>query len=747
VKARSIFILVLFAISSFKCIAVESSAWKPVSGHIMTRWAKYVSPSNAHPEYPRPTMVRGEWMNLNGLWDFAITKKQDSMPTVFEKSKILVPYPVESALSGVGHIVEPDERVWYRRTFLLPRTWIGRRILLHFGAVDWDTTVYVNGKEIGRHTGGYDPFFFDISNALKTTGAQEIVVSVWDPTDRGGQPHGKQVLNPGGIMYTGTTGIWQTVWIEPVAKEHILSYKAVPDVDNCLLRITVNAEGVGKSARVKVQALSGEHIVSNAYGTPGAEIMLPMKNAILWSPSHPYLYGIKIVLVDNGKQTDSVKGYFGMRKISIKKDESGINRLALNNKILFEYGPLDQGFWPDGIYTAPTDNALRYDIEVMKKLGCNMMRKHVKVEPERLYYWADKLGLLIWQDMPAGSNPPEMRSNFESELVRMVKYLENHPSVVMWIIFNEGWGQYDTPRLVNMVKKIDPSRLVSNASGWSDTRCGDVIDVHSYPGPAMAPAEPNRVSVLGEFGGIGRPIKGHLWKEDGSWGYVSFKNAEEATDMYVGLLAKLKPLISKGLSAAVYTQTTDVEVEVNGLMTYDREEIKFDAKRAAEAAARLYEPSQPFRVVVPCAEQQAGIIWRYTTTTPPSRWQEVDFDDSLWQEGEASFGTVGPRIGTRWETSDIWIRRRFDLDSVPSHPYLNVFHDEDAEIYINGVLAAELKGYTTSYVLYNLDSSKTSLLHKGHNTIAIHCHQTGGGQNIDCGILESMPLEKHQRNN
>ena len=566
-------------------LAAQAAEWAPVSGHIMTRWAKEVSPQNALPEYPRPQMVRKDWMNLNGLWDLAIAGKEEPRPNEF-KQWILVPYPVESALSGVGHIVKPAERLWYRRTVDIPAAWKGMSVLLNFGAVDWDCVVYVNGKEAGKHTGGYSPFSIDITAALKPAGSQEIVVSVWDPTDAG-QPHGKQVLKPRGIKYTATSGIWRTVWLEPAAKSHIASYTLVPDIDKEEAKVKIKAAGAGANALVKITALDHGNVVASATGKPGEEIVLKVKSPKLWSPDTPFLYDLQVALTD-GNATDAVTGYFGMRKISILKDGGGVNRLALNNKVLFQYGPLDQGFWPESLHTAPTDAALKYDLEITKRFGCNMLRKHVKIEPDRMYYWADKLGLLVWQDMPSGRNPADKRDNFERELNEMIDTLENHPSIIMWVVFNEGWGQYDTPRLTEMVKQRDPSRLVNNASGWTDKKCGDVMDLHKYPGPAMPAVEPARVAVLGEFGGLGRPVKDHLWQDTGAWGYVSFKTISEATDAYVNLLTNMRPLIDKGLSAAVYTQTSDVETEVNGMMTYDREQIKFDETRAAEAAAALY---------------------------------------------------------------------------------------------------------------------------------------------------------------
>jgi hypothetical protein len=429
-----------------------------------------------------------------------------------------------------------------------------------------------------------------------------------------------------------------------------------------------------------------------------------------------------------------------MRKISILKDEAGINRLGLNNKVLFQYGPLDQGFWPESLHTAPTDAALKYDLEITKKLGCNMLRKHVKIEPDRMYYWADKLGLLVWQDMPAGNNPADKRDNFERELNEMIDTLENHPSIIMWVVFNEGWGQYDTERLTAMVKQRDPSRLVNNASGWTDKKCGDVMDIHKYPGPGMPAVEPTRAAVLGEFGGLGRPVKDHLWREAGAWGYVSYKTDAEATDAYVSLLTRMRPLIGKGLSAAVYTQTSDVEIEVNGLMTYDREQIKFDETRATAAAALLYQPQVAPKVVVPCAEQGVKVMWRYTTDQPAGEWQAVGFDDASWKEGAAAFGTINP--ATEWKTPDIWLRRSFDMKSVPANLCLNVLHDDNAEIYINGKLAAKITGYNSSHEAFPMSDDAMKSLKPGNNILAIHCHQIRGAQAIDCGIVELVEAKK-----
>jgi len=737
------------------CIAVCIGSslwagWKPADGPLMTRWAKEVVPDNAHLEYPRPQMVREEWLSLNGLWDYAIEAKDEPKPAGFD-GQILVPFPAESALSGVMKAVGEDNRLWYSRKFEIPRRWGNSRVLLHFEAVDWDTTVWVNDKEVGTHRGGYDPFTLDITDALKESGPQEIVLSVWDPTDKGYQPRGKQVRKPHGIWYTAVTGIWRTVWLEPVPKACIKSLKIVPDIYAEEVRVTAACSGMPSGYTIEVEAKDGLFSKAKGKGKVGQEITLAIKKPKTWSPDSPFLYDLKVTLNDGqGKKVDVVSSYFGMRKIEVRKDEHGINRLFLNNKSLFQYGPLDQGWWPDGLYAAPTDAALRYDIEVLKRLGCNMMRKHVKVEPRRFYYWCDKLGLMVWQDMPNGDRhiggrdsdlerSNESAKQFELELTRVIDALRNHPSIIMWVPFNEGWGQYDTARIVDLIKEHDPTRLVDNASGWSDRQVGDVHDIHSYPGPAAPPVEETRAAVLGEFGGLGLPIRGHTWQDEKNWGYRTYKTREELTDAYVALLDNLRSLIGGGLSAAVYTQTTDVEIEVNGLMTYDRALIKMDADRAGAANRRLYLPPPIIKTVV-ATSQSKGQQWRYTTSKPSDGWELEDFDDSAWSKGAGGFGTKGTPgsvVRTEWKGSDIWLRREFELqDTELNRPYLMIHHDEDAEVYINGRLLAKLEGYTTSYVRVALDKEGRAALRKGSNCMAVHCHQTGGGQYIDVGIVD-----------
>lgn len=581
----TLFVLPILMLLAIRCS--QPDQWQPVSGDIMTRWAKNVNPNHPLPEYPRPQFVRSEWLNLNGLWDFAIRPREQSEPDSFD-GKILVPYPVESALSGVKKMVGEQNQLWYRRQFEVPSGWKNRKIMLHFGAVDWQTRVWVNGKEIGLHRGGYDAFSFDITSALNSQGPQEILISVWDPIDSSYQPRGKQVQQPGGIWYTSVTGIWQTVWLEPVPEIFIQWLKITPNIDNNEAHVQVFCSSTRPNYRIQLKVKDRGKTISKAEGLPFDELIAKIDHPKLWSPESPFLYDIEIALLDDqGRVIDKVLSYLGMRKIDLGKDEQGITRIFLNNQPIFMHGLLDQGWWPDGLYTAPTDEALKYDIEITKQLGFNTIRKHVKVEPERWYYWCDRLGVLVWQDMPSGdeyigTNDPDLKRSeasalqYKAELKAMITGRYNHPCIVMWVPFNEGWGQFETDGITRWIKNFDPGRLVNSASGWSDRGCGDVNDIHRYPGPGKPANEPNRAAVLGEYGGLGLAVAGHTWREENNWGYRGYQTAHELTMAYEELTRQLLPLIPQGLCGAIYTQTTDVEVEVNGMMTYDREVIKMN---------------------------------------------------------------------------------------------------------------------------------------------------------------------------
>lgn len=598
---KRLFLLMLLGTLSF----MESLAqWKPVGDRIKTKWASEINPENVLPEYPRPIMERIDWKNLNGLWNYAVISKGQKIPKQSD-GQILVPFALESSLSGVGKSLNENQELVYSREFTLPSDWKGKQILLHFGAVDWKADVWVNDIKVGSHMGGFTPFTFNITGALSKKGNNLLVVKVWDPTDKGPQPRGKQVSKPHGIWYTSVSGIWQTVWLEPVGDKYIKNLRVTPDIDNHLLKVDAKLSTDCLSDFVEVQVYDDNNLVATGKGlnTKTIEIAMP-ENAKLWSPDSPFLYKLEVCLISQGKIKDRLKSYAAMRKFSTRRDADGIVRLELNNQALFQFGPLDQGWWPDGLYTAPTDEALLYDIQKTKDFGYNMIRKHIKVEPARWYTYCDKLGIIVWQDMPSGDRNPqwqnrqyfdgiemqrtaESESYYRQEWKEIMDCLYSYPCIATWIPFNEAWGQFKTEEIAQWTKQYDPTRLVNPASGGNHYTCGDMLDLHNYPQPEMYLYDAQRATVLGEYGGIGLVLKEHLWEPNRNWGYVQFESSKEATDEYVKYANMLYKLINKGFSAAVYTQTTDVEIEVNGLMTYDRKKIKLDEKRIAEINKRI----------------------------------------------------------------------------------------------------------------------------------------------------------------
>jgi beta-galactosidase/beta-glucuronidase len=586
--------------------------WYPIPGNILTRWAKEVTPQTAWREYPRPQMTRSDWKNLNGLWEYGITSNTSTTPEYM--GKILVPFPIESALSGVKQSLQTDEQLWYRRSFTVPHTWSGQRILLHFGAVDWEATIWVNGNEVGEHRGGYLPFSFDITSKL-VAGGNELVVAVRDPTDKSWGARGKQTLLPKGIWYTAVSGIWQTVWLEPVPETYVQSMKIKPDIDSEHLEVTISVQGDRDDLLVMAIALDGDTQIGVISGLPNEPLRIPLPNPILWHPSKPFLYDLRIEIYKEGKVIDQVGSYFGMRKFSMKPDDKGRLRLCINNKPLFHYGPLDQGYWPDGLYTPPNEDAMRYDLEFLKEIGCNMLRKHIKVEPARYYYDCDRLGIIVWQDMVNGGKPvgsvlsilanvikrltrsdnrfywrvgrtkKTSREDYWYELHELVDHLYNFTCIGMWVPFNEGWGQFDANQVADWLKDYDPTRPVDHASGWFDQGGGDFRSIHTYF-KALNPEIPDseRGVILSEFGGYALKLEHHTWNPDTEFGYRKFKSKGALTNAYLDLLeSQLKPWIELGLSGAVYTQTTDVEIEINGYLTYDREVAKMDHDLLSEA--------------------------------------------------------------------------------------------------------------------------------------------------------------------
>jgi hypothetical protein len=585
--------------------AAEDSSAAPAppqaAAPLLTRWAGDVDPQQVLPEYPRPELIRERWQSLNGYWEYAIRPTGTLPPETFD-GRILVPFPLESVLSGVAKPLAPDQTLHYRRSFSLPHSWRKDRLLLHFEAVDWQATLRVNGQLIGEHSGGYDPFSFDITDALTDAEQQQLELSVEDPTDTASQPRGKQVLNPGSIWYTPTSGIWQSVWLEPVPSSYISGYTALPELPGGMLELTVAAEGEMQGLSWRARVLQDGNCIAEDLGAVGDWRKLSIPDPVAWSPSTPYLYRLELELLRDGAVIDTAEGYCGMRDVRLMLDTAGKVRIMLNGKFEFQSGVLDQGFWPDGLYTAPTDAALKSDIETLKALGFNMLRKHVKVESRRFYYWCDVLGIWVWQDMPSGfssalspaeqARPTEAVAwQFRAELARMIQEHINHPSIIAWVPFNESWGQHDTQGITQYIRQLDPTRLIDSASGWVDFGVGDLADIHNYPEPKAPAPEAKRALVLGEFGGLGLRIDGHCWNSQ-DWGYATPQDTAALLTQYRSFYDQVWWMAGElGLSAAVYTQLTDVETEVNGLLTYDRALVKMDAAELLRINQQRFEKS------------------------------------------------------------------------------------------------------------------------------------------------------------
>ena len=733
------------------------SLWTKQTAPIMTPWGESLTEENVWQEYPRPSMKRKEWTNLNGVWQYfkrsSINYNYESNATAFNKA-ILVPFPVESALSGImdkSYYSNRKATHMYRRTFSLPEGFSGKNILLHFGAVDWRCHVYVNGQLAGTHDGGSVPFTFDITSLLKEEAEQELQVAVWDPTD-GGQPNGKQSVSPSGIWYTASSGIWQTVWLEPVNPIHIESYEPIPDIDNSTISVKVKTSA---PSSVTLKMKDGDKVVAQQTGSSEEIFTFSIPSAKLWSPDEPNLYDLDITLDEGGKEVDKVSGYFGMRKFS-RGMVNGHPAILLNNKPLYMYGPLDQGWWPDGLLTPPSYEAMVYDLRVMKDFGMNMVRKHIKLENDLWFEWCDRNGLVVWQDMPSGCGSgavgtlEENMQNFYRENEMLIDATRQHPCIGAWVVLNEGWGQHaeqgmaHTHRAVNSVINAnhDPGRFVHAVTGWTDVEMGDFLDVHSYPSPGAATNAVNeRVASCGEFGGINLFIEDHMWAGS-DVNYTTVEDADTYANLYDHYTDRLQELqAEKGLWMSVYTQITDVEQECNGILTYDRKVLKVSPEQQAAMKAKIQRTiNSRYKnavTVVPAGDENSSIQWKYTLTEPAADWFAADFDASAWKAGTAGFGGGGR---TAWSSSDIWIRRNFKINNIDANQLqelrLWLFHDEDAEIYINGKLAAKVTGYNTRYETWPLlpDALQALKLDGTNNIIAIHCKQTTGGQFIDCGL-------------
>jgi hypothetical protein len=739
--------------------------WKPVPGNIMTPWAADVTPDNAWQEYPRPQMVRKDWKNLNGLWDFEISMGTNNRPLQNYTRKILVPFCVESALSGIKETIRGSQEMLYRRLFDIPENWKGKRILLHFEAVDYQTKLWIDDKYVGEHKGGYDAFTFDITDALNSTGTHNIKLVVWDPTNYGTQPVGKQSLPElvRGYRYTPTSGIWQTVWMEPVEEVSISSIKVLPDIDNSTFTVETGLKGWGYDHQLKVQAFDKGTMVASGEALPGKPVVMKISNPKLWSPDSPFLYDLKVTLVKNNSVVDEVESYFGMRKISMARDESGLMRINLNNKAIFQLGPLDQGYWPDGILLPASDDALKYDIEYLKKIGCNMARVHIKVHPERWYFHCDKLGLLVWQDMVSpwsrySRSEVGGAAAWEAEWEKIMDQLYNHPSIVQWIVFNESWVQYDTERLTSWTQRKDPSRLVTNASGWIDRNVGNIRDFHDYtlyPSVAWVPKYYDRAMVIGEGGGFDLPIKGHLWfpeqtmpdKIDRAGDLVreTYNSASVLEERYTEWIDNVTLLKKYGLDAMVYTQISDVEIELNGWLTYDRKVSKILEERLAKIHSKLFSTPMKGKIILPLSLNTPQ-EWQYSYSQPVEDWFKKG-NSGKWNTGKAPFGrsmVTVPEVNTKWENETLFLQKDVNIKTLPSRAGVIVYSSGLTNIYINGEFAMQINNLRrqdlelkVSEVI--LSAKAVSLLKKGTNHIAIKAEFTSAEQQFnyfDIGLVE-----------
>ena len=784
--------IVSFAVSAGVALAAATAAaWAPVRvagitndvPPTLTRWGAKVTPENALREYPRPQMEREGWSCLNGLWQYAVTSREAGRPEAWQ-GEILVPFAIESPLSGVGRLLQPAETLWYRRTFEAPKLGPGERLILNFECVDFRCQVWVNGKEATDvpHEGGQLPFSLDVTEFV-TPGTNELVVSVWDPTTGFITSHGKQFLNPGGCLYTRSSGIVGTVWTETVPATHLTGYRVTTDPEKGT--VAVRFEGVGNLAGAKgaVEVSRNGTVVARgdlvAWDRP-VVVSLPRPVA-LWTPESPNLYGLTLTLKDALRGTkDVVRGWAGVRKVELRPDANGTPRVSLNGQFRFVMGTLDQGWWPDGLLTPPSEEAMRFDIETLKRAGFDMMRKHIKVEPRRYYALCDRLGLLVMQDLPSGFNNVQDRYVLHRmELKGMVDHLRNHPSVIAWIPYNETWGQPDrekTHATLVWTKRYDPTRLVDGASGANDweggelwgkkypggrlqTRhlpagleeAGDLVDMHDYSDkPRMHPVNPRRGSFLGEFGGCGYKVPGHVWRTSvKDFGYNSSADRQKLEERYLRLMDHLATLAYNGCVGSVYTQTTDVEVEYNGLLTYDRDVCKFDLAKLAAAHAKVREAAQSgagrrTSVTVFGREDPSPTAWRYADAEPAGGWERPDFDDSGWKTSAGGIGSVGitnanarAKVASVWNTRRLCLRRTFGLAESGTlvRACADVFHDEDATFWLNGVEVASVKGYTTAYVPVDLNAEKVrAALRPGRNVLAVRVTDTCGERYFDMGL-------------
>lgn len=729
--------IILASVAVLSAMDAMADGWNPEWGNIRTEWAEKVTPENVWQSYPRPRLKREAWMNLNGLWDYAVTPEGTPGTSVEYEGKILVPFAVESSLSGVKRSLFPEETLWYRRTFVLDEDWKGKSVILHFGAVDFGCRVWVNGREAGSHKGGSTPFSFDITGHLKRSGEQLIEVCVYDPTDTESNARGKQALEPKGIWYTPVSGIWQTVWMEAVEKTYIKDVRTEADIEDSSVALSfIIGNPSGKEA-VSVEVLDGGKVVASAAGKAGEALTLKVPGAVLWSSESPRLYHFNATLTRSGKVLDKVSSYFALREVDIRKDTCGYGRICLNGEPVFQFGTLDQGWWPDGLLTPPSEEAMLWDMVELKKMGFNTVRKHIKVEPELYYYYADSLGLMVWQDMVSGFNtskrseehvkpyaaedwnaPETHSSQWQSELFGMIDHLRFYPSITTWVVFNEGWGQHNTAAIVRKVSEYDRSRIIDGVSGWTDRGVGDLYDIHNYPASSMVLSgnTGGRVSVLGEFGGYGWAIEGHLWNPDmRNWGYKNIDGAVSFIDSYGKVVYDLETLIAQGLGAAIYTQTTDVEGEVNGLVTYDRKVVKVPEHLLHAMHERLYRVEPAVAVeLVPDAQDGNGHSASVSMDGAPSGMATLPL---TVKKGSGAVAETEFEADRRYENLSLWLNASGKV-----------------KVWLNGYLVMDSELLQTRhYGQFNISDFSSYLL-EGRNTLRVQMEDAVARTSFDFGL-------------
>ncbi len=743
-------------------VGTPTGPWAIVDGALVTVWAANVHPDDVHRQYPRPMLVRPAWATLNGLWDYALRSKADTLPPAWD-GKILVPFAIESALSGVAKQLPASGQLWYRRSFEMPSAWRGQRLLLHFGAVDYSAQLFVNGTPVGDHVGGYDAFSFDVTDQLVPGSTQEVVLAVTDPSDSGAQPRGRQTSAPKAGSFTQVSGIWQSVWLEPVPDTYVDALEIAPNAHDGTVTIEASLGGNARDdLRLSVSVLDGKTVVARGDGPAGSALTVKIPEPKPWSPASPSLYDLEIALDSATATVDAMQSYVGLRDIAVQADAAGVQRIFLNDDPLFQVGVIDQGYWPDGLYTPPSDEAIQTDISRAKQLGFVAMRKHQKVESDRFYYWCDKLGMLVWQEMPAGSNTTvDDQAEFARELTALVTQHRNHPSIAAWNLFYFGFGQFNTASLAAAVKTLDPSRLLVSVSGWTDTGTGDVQDRPDFARPSSVTPD-TRAAALGAFGSLSQGVDDHTWHQTAPFNYVAKTAVPILTDQYRALLSSVWGLnASPGLSMAMYRQLNDVEGELDGLFTYDRAILKVDAARVKQATSgdldatySVLETSDvkgdpqytPSGGVANYFNQ--GHPYRFTFNDPGVGWEQPGFDDSSWSTALAPFGrgTVeGASYRSSWIGPDIWLRGDFDyIGPAGGSTYLRAFHQKELTAYVNGAFAASSADSSATYEDLPISAAANASIESGPGLIAAHCRQTAGAQFLDLGLVryasETPPL-------